>query len=182
MKTTPLAEKLPNTIDPSLDLEQVKKECQKLVKKRAKYSAGVAIVPVPFFDVAVDAGMLTQLLPDISERFGLLEDRKAAVDLESRAIHWGALKDRTVDFAGMATRGIVKKTVQGFGGRIAAKQVTKFIPLGGQMVAATMAIFSKKSPMTTSMSATNSQKTFSKSNTVKMSKTVKKPTLGRVFN
>lgn len=75
--------------------------------------------------------MLTQLLPDISERFGLLEDRKAAVDLESRAIHWGALKDRTVDFAGlMATRGIVKKTVQGFGGRIAAKQVTKFIPLG----------------------------------------------------
>ena len=55
MKTTPLAEKLPDTIDPNLDLEQVKKECQKLVKKRAKISAGVAIVPVPFFDVAVDA-------------------------------------------------------------------------------------------------------------------------------
>ena len=48
-------------------------------------------------------------------------------------------KNRTVDFAGlMATRGIVKKTIQGFGGRIAAKQVTKFIPLGGQLVAATM--------------------------------------------
>ncbi|WP_201575193.1 MULTISPECIES: hypothetical protein [Psychrobacter] len=139
MKTTPAAEKLPNTIDPNLDLDQVKKECQKLVKKRAKYSAGVAIVPVPFFDVAVDAGMLTQLLPDISERFGLIEGRESAVDLESRAIHWQALKDRTVDFAGlMATRGIIKKTMQGFGGRIAAKQVTKFIPLGGQMVAATM--------------------------------------------
>jgi hypothetical protein len=38
----------------------------------------------------------------------------------------------------MATRGIVKKTIQGFGGRIAAKQVTKFVPLGGQLVAATM--------------------------------------------
>lgn len=139
MKTTPAAEKLPNTIDPNLDLDQVKKECQKLVKKRAKYSAGVAIVPVPFFDVAVDAGMLTQLLPDISERFGLIEGRESAVDLESRAIHWQALKDRTVDFAGlMATRGVIKKTMQGFGGRIAAKQVTKFLPLGGQMVAATM--------------------------------------------
>lgn len=146
MKTTPTAEKLPNTIDPSLDLEQVKKECKKLVKKRAKVSAGVAVVPVPFFDVAVDASMLTMLLPEISERFGLLEDRQAAVDLESRAVHWSALKDRTVDFAGlMATRGIVKKTIQGFGGRIAAKQVTKFIPLGGQLVAATMgyAIFKK---------------------------------------
>ena len=139
MQTTPSAEKLPKTIDPNLDLDQVKKECIAIVKRRAKVSAGVAIVPVPFFDVAVDASMLTMLLPDISERFGLLEDRRAAVDLESRAIHWSALKDRTIDFAAlMATRGIVKKTVQGFGGRIAAKQVTKFIPLGGQLVAGTM--------------------------------------------
>ncbi len=139
MKTTPAAERLPNTIDPNLDLDQIKKECHKLVKKRAKYSAGVAIIPVPFLDVAVDAGMLTHLLPDISERFGLIEGRESAVDLESRQIHWNALKDRTVDFAGlMATRGIVKKTIQGFGGRIAAKQVTKFVPLGGQLVAATI--------------------------------------------
>ncbi len=139
MKMTPAVEKLPNTIDPSLDLDQVKKDCIAMVKKRARISAGVAIVPIPFFDVAIDASMLTMLLPEISERFGLLEDRRAAVDLESRAIHWSALKDRTVDFAGlMATRGIVKKTVQGFGGRIAAKQVTKFIPLGGQLVAGTM--------------------------------------------
>ncbi len=139
MNTTPAVEKLPNTIDPNLDLEKVKKECKKLVKKRARISAGVAIIPVPFFDVAVDAGMLTQLIPDISERFGLIENRKSAIDLESRDIHWSAIRDRTVDFAGlMATRGIVKKTVQGFGGRIAAKQVTKFIPLGGQMVAATI--------------------------------------------
>ncbi len=139
MKTTPKAEKIPNTIDPNLNLEQVKKECLALVKKRAKYSAGAAVIPVPFLDVAIDAGMLTQLLPDISERFGLIEDRQGAIDLESREVHWKELKDRTIDFAGlMATRGIVKKTVQGFGGRIAAKQVTKFIPLGGQMVAATM--------------------------------------------
>ena len=139
MKTAPAAEKLPNTIDPNLNLEQVKKECLAMVKRRARVSAGVAIVPVPFFDVAVDASMLTMLLPEISERFGLLKDRQGAVDLESREVHWKELKNRTVDFAGlMATRGIVKKTVQGFGGRIAAKQVTKFIPLGGQLVAGTM--------------------------------------------
>lgn len=139
MKTTPAAEKIPNTIDPNLNLEQVKKECLAMVKRRARVSAGVAIVPVPFFDVAVDASMLTMLLPEISERFGLLKDRQGAVDLESREVHWKELKNRTVDFAGlMATRGIVKKTVQGFGGRIAAKQVTKFIPLGGQLVAGTM--------------------------------------------
>ena len=32
MKTTPTAEKLPNTIDPNLDLDKVKKDCEKLVK------------------------------------------------------------------------------------------------------------------------------------------------------
>lgn len=139
MNTTPPVEKLPNTIDPDLDLEKVKRQCQELVKKRAKYSAGAAIIPVPFVDVAIDAGLLTQLLPEISERFGLIEGRESAIDLESRDVHWKELKNRAVDFAGlMATRGIVKKTVQGFGGRIVAKQVTKFIPLGGQMVAATM--------------------------------------------
>lgn len=139
MQTTPSAEKLPNTIDPELDLEKVKTQCQALVKKRAKYSAGAAIVPVPFLDVAIDAGLLTSLLPDISERFGLIEGRESAIDLESRDVHWKEVKNRAVDFAGlMATRGVVKKTVQGFGGRIVAKQVTKFIPLGGQLVAATM--------------------------------------------
>ncbi|AWT48766.1 DUF697 domain-containing protein [Psychrobacter sp. YP14] len=139
MITVPAAEKLPETIDPDLNLEQVKKECEQLVKKRAKYSAGAAIIPVPFMDVAIDAGILTQLLPEISERFGLISERESAIDLDAKEVHWNEMKNRAVDFAGlMATRGVVKKTVQGYGGRIVAKQVTKFIPLGGQLVAATM--------------------------------------------
>ena len=139
MKTTPAVEKLPKTIDPDLNLEKVKKECEDLVKSRAKFSAGAAVIPVPFADVAIDAGLLTQLLPEISERFGLISDRESAIDIKAREVHWNEMKDRAIDFAGlMATRGVVKKTVQGYGGRIVAKQVTKFIPLGGQLVAASM--------------------------------------------
>ena len=107
MKTTPVAEKIPNTIDPNLDLDKVKKECLGLVKKRARVSAGVAIIPVPFFDVAVDAGMLTQLIPEISERFGLIEGRESAIDLTSREVHWSAVKDRTVEFAGLMATNVV---------------------------------------------------------------------------
>lgn len=139
MITLPAAEKLPETIDPNLNLDKIKKECQKMVKKRAKFSAGAAIIPVPFVDIAIDAGILTQLLPEISARFGLISEPESAIDLDAREIHWNEMKNRAIDFAGlMATRGVVKKTVQGYGGRIVAKQVTKFIPLGGQMVAATM--------------------------------------------
>ncbi|WP_296402297.1 hypothetical protein [Psychrobacter sp.] len=139
MITLPATEKLPESIDPSLNLDKIKKECEQLVKKRARFSAGAAIIPVPFVDMAIDAGMLTQLLPEISARFGLIPQPEAAIDLDSKEVHWNEMKNRAVDFAGlMATRGVLKKTVQGYGGRIVAKQVTKFVPLGGQMVAATM--------------------------------------------
>lgn len=139
MHTRPDIDKLPKSIDPTLNLELIKRDCRELVKKRARISAGVAVVPVPFFDVAVDASMLTTLLPEISQRFGLIDEQQAALELGSKEVRWDVVKDRAVSFAGlMATRGIVKKTINGFGGRILAKQVTKFIPLGGQMVAATM--------------------------------------------
>ena len=38
----------------------------------------------------------------------------------------------------IAARGVVNKTIQGFGGRFIGKQISKFIPLGGSMVAASL--------------------------------------------
>lgn len=115
-----------------LNLEQIRRECQELAKSRAKISAGVAIIPVPFLDVAVDVGMLTKLLPQITERFGL-EDKDTAEAREKN------IKDKVLAVGGLvATRGIVNKTVQGFGGRIIGKQVAKYVPLGGQIVAGTI--------------------------------------------
>ena len=128
-------EKMPKSIDPSLDLEQVKRECEELVKKEAKLSAVAAVVPVPLVDLAVDATLLTKLLPQISAKFGLIEAEQQALNLDNKA----DLKSKAVDLAGLVlTRSIAKKTFQGFGGRIIAKQVTKFIPFGGQLVAGTI--------------------------------------------
>ena len=64
-----------------LDLDKIERECKELAKSRAKVSAGVAIVPIPFLDVAVDVGMLRKLLPQITERFGL-EDKDTALARE----------------------------------------------------------------------------------------------------
>lgn len=115
-----------------LDLNKIRRECQELAKSRAKISAGVAIIPIPFLDVAVDVGMLTKLLPQITERFGL-EDKNTA------EAHEQNIKEKVLAVGGLvATRGIVNKTVQGFGGRIIGKQVAKYVPLGGQIVAGTI--------------------------------------------
>lgn len=133
-------------VDPSLDLDKIRRECQELVKSRAKVSAGIATIPVPFLDVAVDAGLLTKLLPEISERFGLIEKKADAAQLDSKDARFDSFKNSLLSFGGLvAARGIAKKTFQGFGGRIISKQVTKYIPMGGTMVAATMSymIFKK---------------------------------------
>ncbi len=132
-----ISEPVVDYIDPNLNLEQVRAECQALAKSRAKFSAGAAIIPIPFADVAIDVAMLSQLLPEITAKFGL----KDAAELdgqhdEQRKQH---LKDRIIAIGGLvAARGVVNKTVQGFGGRIIGKQVAKYVPLGGQMVAATI--------------------------------------------
>ena len=135
-------DKLPESIDPHLNLDQVREECRELVKKRAYVSAGASVVPVPFFDVLVDASMLSQLLPEISAKFGLAPERMPAFDPDTREVHWDAMRERGVEFVGLvATRGVVRKSIQGLGGRIISKQVAKFIPLGGQLVAASMGYF-----------------------------------------
>lgn len=133
-------------IDPNLDLEKIRRECQELVKSRAKVSAGMATIPVPFLDVAVDATLLTKLLPEISERFGLIEKKSDAGSLDNKDARFGSFAESLLSFGGLVfARGVAKKTFQGFGGRIISKQVSKYIPLGGSMVAATMSymIFKK---------------------------------------
>ncbi|MFC0820700.1 hypothetical protein [Moraxella marmotae] len=133
----PVSQPVATHIDPTLNLEQVRRQCQELVKSRAKISAGVAVIPLPFLDVAIDVAMLTNLLPEITARFGLKDDAEPNHANEQQRKQ--QIKDRIVAVGGLvATRSVVNKTVQGFGGRFIGKQVSKYIPMGGSIVAATL--------------------------------------------
>jgi uncharacterized protein (DUF697 family) len=130
---------LPSYVDPKLNLELIRTECLAMAKKRAFFSAGASTIPIPFFDVVIDAGILTELLPEISARFGLAPEPVVMIDLETRDVDWREVRSRGLTFAGLVTqRGIVRGTIQGFGMRMITRQVVKFIPLGGTIVAATM--------------------------------------------
>ena len=103
-------DKIPERIDPSLDLEQIRAECLELTKKRAYYSAGAAIIPVPFMDVVIDIGILSQLIPEINARFGLAPDQISVYDPKTRQVHWNELRKRGVEFSGLVVaRTAVKK-------------------------------------------------------------------------
>ncbi|OOR92788.1 hypothetical protein B0181_01240 [Moraxella caviae] len=134
----PISQPHASHIDPSLNLEQVRAECQALAKSRAKFSAGAAIIPVPFLDVAIDVGMLSKLLPEITEKFGLIDPTDPNNPTDEK-LRQETIRERILAIGGLvATRGLVNKTLQGFGTRIIGKQVAKYVPFGGQMVAATL--------------------------------------------
>ncbi|UNU73867.1 hypothetical protein LU293_02915 [Moraxella nasovis] len=134
----PISQPQADYVDPNLNLEQVRTECQALAKSRAKLSAGAAIIPVPFLDVAIDVGMLSKLLPEITEKFGLKDASDISTE-DGKKMQQKTIRDRILAVGGLvATRGITNKAIQGFGGRILSKQVAKYIPFGGQMVAATL--------------------------------------------
>lgn len=124
------------------DLETIREECRQLVRRRALLSAGAAVVPVPFLDVVVDARILLELLPEISHRFGLDPEGMARLDTAHKATAWRTIRQRGSRLIGIViTRQIVRKSFLGFAGRYAARQVAKFVPLGGQLVAAGLGYF-----------------------------------------
>ena len=138
-------DKIPNSIDPNLNLEQVRADCLELVKKRAYVSAGAAVIPVPFLDVVIDVGILSQLIPEINARFGLSPEQVSVYDPETKQIHWQELRKRGIDFSGLVVaRTAVKKSLNKVAPKVITKQVTKFMPLGGQLVAASLGYFVMK--------------------------------------
>lgn len=124
------------------DLEAIRRDCQQLVRKRALVSAGAAVVPVPLLDLVVDARILMVLLPEISQRFGLDPEGIDRLDAEHQRAAWRVIRQRGSQLIGIVlTRQLVRQAFMGFAGRLVARQIAKFIPLGGQLVAAGLGYF-----------------------------------------
>lgn len=132
-------DKIPESIDPNLDLEQVREECLELVKKRSFVSAGAAVIPVPFLDIVIDVGILSALIPEINTRFGLAPEQVSVFDPATKKIHWSELRKRGFEFSGfVVARTAAKASLNNLAAKVLTKQVTKFIPLGGSIVAASL--------------------------------------------
>lgn len=132
-------DKIPDAIDPSLNLESIRTECLELVKKRSYVSAGAAVIPIPFFDVVIDVGILSRLIPEINARFGLAPEQISVYDPKTKQIHWHELRKRGFEFSGLVVaRTAVKSSLNNMAAKVITKQVTKFIPLGGSIIAASL--------------------------------------------
>ncbi|MDN4601187.1 hypothetical protein P5G61_08135 [Paenibacillus sp. F6_3S_P_1C] len=127
---------IPATLE---QLEQVRKECRTMVKKRATASAGTTLVPLPGTDVLADVGMLMQLLPAINNKFGLSQKQLDGMDPETKSMIYGFVMSIGSKIIGrMVTKELVVQVLKRVGIRVATKSVAKFVPFAGQGLAAAL--------------------------------------------
>ncbi|KQN77615.1 hypothetical protein [Sphingomonas sp. Leaf62] len=119
------------------ELDRVRDDARKLVTKRALVSAGASVVPVPGADLIVDANILTKLLPDISNRFGLSEKQVQALEPDrAKQVLLIAANLGNGVIGRSITRRVVTMLIRRVGARYASKSLLRFVPFAGQIAAA----------------------------------------------
>lgn len=119
------------------EVELLRGECRKMVRRRAMMAAGAAAVPLPGVDVVTDVGMFAKVVEETNRAFGLTEEQVGRLDPSLRAIAWQA----TVGGGGMMvgkvfTRQLALRLLRRYGKRLAAKSAARFVPLAGQVTSA----------------------------------------------
>jgi hypothetical protein len=112
---------------------------RKLLNRRALVGAAASAVPVPGLDWAVDAALLSRLVPSINAEFGLTPQQLDALPAHKREQVQKALAMVGSVLVGkLITRDLVLRMAKTAGMRMSAKQATKYVPLAGQAMAAIM--------------------------------------------
>ena len=110
-----------------------------LLHRRALVAAAASTVPVPGLDWAVDAALLSRLLPQINAEFGLSPAQIDRLDPAKREqVQKAVALVGSVLIGKLVTRELVLRASQTVGLRLTTKQAAKYVPLAGQAVAATI--------------------------------------------
>jgi uncharacterized protein (DUF697 family) len=118
-------------------LNQIRKDCRCMVTKRALLSATASVVPVPFTDVATDIVLLKQVIPAISEKFGLSKEQIDEYDPRIAILIYDGAKRLGTHMVGRyVTKELLLKVLKKVGIRMTAKQVARYVPIAGQVLAA----------------------------------------------
>ncbi|MES2399670.1 MAG: hypothetical protein V4573_06765 [Pseudomonadota bacterium] len=113
------------------------KRSRKLLNKRALVAAAASAVPVPGLDWAVDAALLSKLIPEINREFGLTPAQLDRLEPKKRdQVQKAVAMVGSVLIGKFISRDLVIKAGTKIGVRLTSKQVAKFVPLAGQVVSA----------------------------------------------
>lgn len=120
-------------------LEDAVRRSRKLLNRRALVGAAASAVPIPGLDWAVDAALLSRLIPAINAQFGLTPQQLDALpDHKREQVQKALAMVGSVVIGKFVTRDMVVRMAQTVGKRLTAKQASKYVPLAGQAIAALM--------------------------------------------
>jgi uncharacterized protein (DUF697 family) len=109
---------------------------RKLLHRRALIAAVASAIPFPGLDWAVDAALLSQLIPQINREFGLTPAQLDQLDPGKREqFQKAASMGGSVLIGKFITRDLIVKMVTKIGLRLTSKELAKFVPLAGQVIA-----------------------------------------------
>ena len=120
-------------------LTQAVQRARKLLHRRAMMAAAASVVPIPGLDWAVDAALLSKLIPEINTEFGL-----TPAQLDQLTPHKREQVQKAVTMVGSVligkfiTKDLVLKAATKVGMRLTTQQLAKYVPLAGQAVSAVM--------------------------------------------
>lgn len=118
-------------------IEAAVKRSRQLLNKRALVAAAASAVPLPGLDWAVDAALLSKLIPEINKEFGLTPAQLDRLDPKKRdQVQKAVAMVGSVLIGKFISRDLVIKAATKIGVRMSSKQLAKFVPFAGQIVAA----------------------------------------------
>ena len=110
---------------------------RKMLNRRALVGAAASAVPVPGLDWAVDAALMSRLIPAINEEFGLTPHQIDALpDTKREQVQKALAMVGSVVVGKFVTRDLVIRMAQVVGKRLTVQQAAKYVPLAGQAVSA----------------------------------------------
>ena len=121
------------------DMQAAVRRSRKLLHKRALMAGLASAVPVPGLDWAVDAAMLSKLIPEINREFGLTPGQLDSLSPKKREqVQKAVTLVGSVLIGKLISRDLVIKAATKIGMRLTTKQLAKYVPFAGQIVAATV--------------------------------------------
>lgn len=116
-------------------LEQAVLRSRRLLRKRALVAGVAGAVPLPGLDWAVDAAMLTKLLPRINAEFGLAAHQIDQLDAgEKVRVQKAIALVGSVLVGRVVTHKLVLHFARLLGMRLTTAQAAKYVPFAGQLV------------------------------------------------
>lgn len=122
------------------ELDRIRLECMKMSNRRALISAAASIVPVPFTDVATDIMVLKDIIPKITQKFGLAKEQISGYDPQLSIIIYETAREIGSKIIGRClTKDLIFSLLKKMGiKKLTTKQVARYLPLIGQVISAGM--------------------------------------------